>query len=159
LADADLAGDELADLLSDYPLKPHELLRDRSDPVYKHLVELAKEHGERPAWLVDEKGEMETIRLEELVQQRERLNYRVVVLPPAVGGLAAGLLDGKAGFDATAQYDVADEWRDNAGNQLRRRVWDDESAPSGMRLVRTLDTKPDSEEAEEGSASERSYWR
>jgi CRISPR-associated endonuclease/helicase Cas3 len=159
LADADLAGDELADLLSDYPLKPHELLRDRSDRVHKQLVELAKEHGERPAWLVDEKGEMETVRLEELVQQRERLNYRLVVLPPAVGGLAAGMLDGKAEYDAAARYDVADDWRDEAGNQLRLRVWDDEPAPSGMRLVRTLDTKPDSEEAEEGPVSERRFWR
>jgi CRISPR-associated endonuclease/helicase Cas3 len=159
LAGIDLADSDLAELLSDYPLKPHELLRDRSDRVHKQLAELAEEHAERPVWLVDETGEVEKAVLGDLVQRRERVNYRVVVLPPAVGGLSAGMLDGSVEFSASVPYDVADEWRDDLGNQLRQRIWEDEPEPLGMRLVRVLDTRPSSEETEEEPDTARRYWR
>ncbi len=44
------------DLLEDYPLKPHEILRDRSDRVFKHLVSLAAEHPDEPVWLLQQDG-------------------------------------------------------------------------------------------------------
>jgi CRISPR-associated endonuclease/helicase Cas3 len=71
LAGIDLADSDLSELLSDYPLRPDELLRDRSDRVHKQLAELAEEHGKRPVWLVDENGEVEKTALGDLVQQRE----------------------------------------------------------------------------------------
>ncbi len=36
------------DLLEDYPLKPHELLRDSTDRVFEHLQNLASTHNGRP---------------------------------------------------------------------------------------------------------------
>jgi CRISPR-associated endonuclease/helicase Cas3 len=69
------------------------------------------------------------------------------------------MLDGSAEFSASVPYDVADEWRDDLGNQLRRRIWEDEPEPSGMRLVRVLDTRPSSEETEEEPDTARRYWR
>ena len=35
------------DLLEDYPIKPHELLRDRSDRVFKHVASIAERHPEQ----------------------------------------------------------------------------------------------------------------
>src|SRR5699024_1817628 len=41
-----------SNLLADYPLKPHELLGDRSDRILTTLQKLAKNHVEYPVWLV-----------------------------------------------------------------------------------------------------------
>ena len=52
------------DLIEDYPLKPHELLRDQSDRVFKRLAVLAKRHPEAPVWLLDDAGSAEVLSLE-----------------------------------------------------------------------------------------------
>src|SRR5581483_11916932 len=43
---------ELEEILEDYPLKPHELLRDTTDRVLEHLERLAGEHAGQPVWVV-----------------------------------------------------------------------------------------------------------
>jgi CRISPR-associated endonuclease/helicase Cas3 len=136
-----------SDLLEDYPLKPHEILRDRSDRVFKHLVSLSKAHPDEPVWLLDDDGVVEPLKLRDLAdkEEKDRINSRTVLLPPRVGGLEAGLLTGNA---ASVTDHVADEWLDENGNPRRKRVWDDDEVRPGMRLIRTIDTRPDDEEEE-----------
>lgn len=132
-----------AELLEEYPLKPHELLRDRFDRVYKHLKRLALQHPAAPVWLIlpDETVRRQT--LQDLVEQgSELLRDATVILPPFAGGLTeAGLLGDAEGH---AGLDVADEWfADEAGTlRWRLRVWEDDpelaTKTRGMRLVRTL---------------------
>jgi CRISPR-associated endonuclease/helicase Cas3 len=151
------------DLLEDYPLKPHELLRDRTDRVLKHLVRIAERVEGRqspPVWLVSDDGSVEVLPLDELANKeaKERIEYRTVLLPPSAGGLTKrGLLDG----DSVAATDVADEWFADKNRAIRRRqrLWDVEIAPAGMRLIRTINTSPDAdEEQEESDAATRHKW-
>jgi len=46
LSKAALTDSELGELLGDYPLKRHELLRDQSKRVFEQLASLTKEHGQ-----------------------------------------------------------------------------------------------------------------
>ncbi|MGO9596489.1 MAG: type I-U CRISPR-associated helicase/endonuclease Cas3 [Isosphaeraceae bacterium] len=151
------------DLLDDYPLKPHEILRDRSDRVFKHLVTLSKKHPDEPVWLLDDDGVVEPLKLRDLAdkEEKDRINFCTVLLPPMVGGLEAGLLTGNA--DKVAD-DVADEWRDDKGQQRRKRVRGEREVPTGMRLICTIDTRPHAEEEDEegeegteGGGSKR-FW-
>src|SRR5207253_11508400 len=53
-----VTGDLLAefnpeDLIEDYPLKPHELLRDNSNRVFDRLKKL-KASTDTPVWIIDE---------------------------------------------------------------------------------------------------------
>jgi CRISPR-associated endonuclease/helicase Cas3 len=154
LSNARLSDKQLGELLADYPLKPHELLRDRSDRVFKHLASLAKEQGEQTVWLIDDYGEIETIRLGELLENKGRINWMTVVLPPSMGGLAP---TGTLGEGAPRErLDVADQWYQD-GKQQRKRIWDDDNPPPYMRFVRTIDTNPEADEAEEETAGRR-FW-
>ncbi len=77
------------ELLEDYPLKPHELLRDRSDRVLKHLGALAERRPDAPIWLLDESGTVEPLTLGYLAEKgrKDQINYRTVLLSPDIGGL------------------------------------------------------------------------
>ena len=147
------------DLLEDYPLKPHELLRDRSDRVFKHLAAIPKRHGQDPVWLVDDFGHVEVLTLDKLTDKKnkDRINYRTVLLSPSLGGLRDGFLDSSSEI-AT---DVADEWFADHAKTVRRRirVWDDDPVPPGMRLIRIIDTRPYADEiAEEAETHAKRYW-
>ena len=154
--EVDIINDDLAerfppkDLLEDYPLKPHELLRDRSDRVFKELGEIAKRCPDSSTWLVSDDGSIELLPINKLADKnhKERINGRTVLLPPSVGGLSDGLLDGKADRNEDVDYDVADAWVDEQGRQHRTRLWDNTQPPDGVALIRTLDTTPDAEEFE-----------
>jgi CRISPR-associated endonuclease/helicase Cas3 len=156
--------EELDDLLEDYPLKPHELLRDRSDRVFKCLESLAVVHSEKPVWLIDDDGIVQVYELGALADKdrKDRIDFRTVLLSPTVGGLKDGLLTGSA---EDAASDVADEWKDENYNPRRKRVWDGEPAPWGMRLVRTIDLSPDpdmaseEDELDEEHAARKRFWR
>jgi CRISPR-associated endonuclease/helicase Cas3 len=161
------------DLLEDYPLKPHELLRDstsrKNTGVRDALASLARENGEDlPAWI---QGPDETVVVTTLGQASElSLASRTVVLPPQAGGLkiaggrSLGFFDGRENFEKDYRnlYDVADEWWDENGSRRRVRVWGDdpefEEKTTDMRLVRTIDTNPAAEEKEEGDATGRRFW-
>ncbi len=151
------------DLLEDYPLKPHELLRDSSDRVFGHLKTLADARADCPVWLIVDGDSVIVKSLGELAKgDKDVLNGRTVLLPTNVGGLLeSGMLNGTAAFDEHRQYDVADRWNDEKGNPRRFRVWDDAAAPDGMRLVRTIDIRPsdadDERDQDEESTSNR-YW-
>ena len=150
------------DLLEDYPLKPHELLRDRTERIFKHLQMLATTHPDLPVWIIDDAGPLSVTTLKVLAKSNDNsLQNRTVLLPPAAGGLKSGMLDGKAPFGATRDdYDVADKWMDTDDTPRRARVWDSDARPDRMRLMRTIDTRPDADEMdEENEQPMRRYWR
>jgi len=158
------------ELLEDYPIKPHELLSDRPDRVYEALMTLiakpkksvsgekrqaalerALDNAEASVWLIDDRGSVAATTLGDLLKDDKkrvvaRLADATVLLPPSVGGLSGGMLDGSS-EDAN---DVADEWYLSEQRQecRRLRLWDDHEPPAGMALLRTIDTDPDAEEAE-----------
>jgi CRISPR-associated endonuclease/helicase Cas3 len=95
------------DLLEDYPLKPHELLRDNSNRVFDCLKKL-KADAETPVWLVADDDSVKVSTLGDLRDAgKDELNHKTVLLPPAAGGLENGLLTSDA---PGADNDVADEW-------------------------------------------------
>ncbi len=157
------------DLIEDYPLKPHELLRDRSDRVRKELEKIAAREPDLPCWLLDAEGEVHVLRMEALVQKNRQkkpvinLEDCTVILPPKAGGLKKGLLDGDEPFDENQSdlYDVSEKWFDEEGQSRRGRVWDDTEPPADMRLVRTIDTRADAEEeiVEHDEQNIRRYWQ
>lgn len=151
------------DLLEDYPLKPHELLRDRSERVRVQLEKIARRQPDAIAWLIDADGVVEMRQLRDLSrkdkQERSAIDYATVVLAPVSGGLTElGTLDGDAEFEESRSndYDIADRWPDPAGQQRRQRVWDDDPVPRGMRLVRAIELPGTDEDSESESLSS---WR
>lgn len=132
-----------ADLLDDYPLLPHELLRDATDRkstgVSAQLSKMAKRASETTIWIIDVQGEVKPARLQDVVDGNSRRLYgATVILPPSIGGLtAAGTLDGDAPFENELRYDVADI---ADGPNQRIRVWSDdegyEAKTANMRRVR-----------------------
>jgi CRISPR-associated endonuclease/helicase Cas3 len=156
LSGSGLTEKALAGLLDDYPLKPHELLRDRTDRVFKHLQSLAEGDPSLPVWLLSPADNLEVLSLGRLVgEYRDRLANQTVVLPPAAGGLASGgMLCGRPGRAEGVPYDVADELTDEEGRRFRERrtvsAADDTSPPDGMRLVAAVPLRPPGAEDENG---------
>ncbi len=144
------------DLLDDYPLKPHELLTDRSDRVFKELVKMANRCPDASAWLIGDDGSIEVTTIGRLADMnpKDRINIRTVLLPPEAGGLRSGMLDGKAEFAGDVEYDISDKWIDERNRPRRIRVWDDAEAAAGMALIRTIDTKPDADEFDPSETEE-----
>lgn len=141
------------ELLDDYPLKPHETLRDRSHRVFAHLEKIAARAPDKRVWVVGTDGAIEVRTLKALVDTgRTAIEHRTLVLPPSAGGLSVdasglptGRLAGEVGRESAAPdaaYDVADLWLDEASQPRRRRIWNGEPAPEGMRLVRVLALEP-----------------
>lgn len=134
------------DILDIYPVKPHELLRDRSDRVFKHLTQLSEKNPELRVWIVDKVGAVKIVTLDTLTSKgdKDRINSCTVLLPPAAGGLREGLLDG----DSATASDVADEWYDAKG-RLRQRTATRDSNPDGMKSALEITSEnPDDEDAE-----------
>lgn len=126
---------QIGELFDDFPLKPHETLRDATYRVQDELAELAKAHGDAPVWVIDLDDTVHVLTLADLAKEGKKgyevnLSARTVVLPPKVGGLTdTGTLDGKAKHDPERPYDVA-------GRSL---------PASGVPLVRLLATRTDDE--------------
>jgi CRISPR-associated endonuclease/helicase Cas3 len=152
------------DLLDDYPLKPHELLRDVTGRIEREIKNLAKKPGNTllPVWLRDAEGKVVVMTLADVVDGDDvDLRGMTILLPPQMGGLSdRGTLDGKTQHDEGTSYDVADEWKDEHGFVRRMRVWDDALKPQGMRLVCAIDCNPSAAEATEGDEEGgRRWWR
>lgn len=157
-----LESDPPEELLEDYPLKPHEQLRDRTDRVFnEHLEPMAKRAPELPVWLLTRDDDLEVTTLAQLVEGgQKRLEDATIVLPPAAGGLTeSGMLDGSAApvEDNPIAYDIADEWRDADGQPRRQRVWGKAYKPPGMRFVRRIDL-PAEAGAEDDEEPETRSW-
>lgn len=143
-------------LLDDYPLKPHEMLQDRSSRVFKHLKRLAEAFPEAPVWLIANE-EVVPLTLATLVARDQAgIENATVLLPPKVGGLTtAGML----GDEPTRpNLDVADEWYVDELRSSRRRVrvWTDDpeidDKTKGMRLIRAISVDAFREEDGDGLA-------
>jgi CRISPR-associated endonuclease/helicase Cas3 len=134
-----------AELLDDFPLKPHELLQDRMTRVRKTLDEVAETHPSEPAWVVDEEGNVVVTTLGELSAMEKRdgktqyvidSRYCTILLPPSVGGLnSQGMLDA----NSPTASDVSCEWYlDKEKTNPRRARSEDDTPPDGMRLIRRI---------------------
>ncbi len=156
---------EPGDLLEDYPLKPHEWLQDRSDRVFKHLAALAERYPGKPAWIVDDDGEVSDLTLDDLADKdrKEQMHGRTVLLPNSVGGLEGGLLDGRA-MPPERGNDIADKWLGEQDEARRHREWDID-AYRGMRLIRSIELDADGDtggsdgDLAEGKDSPKQSWR
>ncbi len=153
------------DLLDDFPIKPHELLRDRTDRIVnalrqliadppksakerKQLCELAAERRKLPVWIVGDRGETEVGQLSDLLDDdnkkvEARLAGKTLLLPPAAGGLRDGTFDGGAEPVSSIDYDVAD-----THERIRILVQDTEPNASTemMRLVRSIEFRSEDED-------------
>lgn len=152
-----ITGDLLADhpaeeLLELYPLKPHELLADRSKRVFDKLRKWNPPTN-FPIWIVDEDGTVTPTTHAELINGRDdAIDGKTILLPPEAGGLTVeGLFDPKAPPDAPVQHDVADKWMIERQPMRHRAVLPPDAekpeAASGMRLVHRVDFyDPDTDE-------------
>ena len=144
------------ELLADFPLKPHELLRDRSGRVFDRLASLGKAHPDKPAWRIDEEGTVKLHTLADLgdKDKKDRLEGATILLSPWVGGLGGGMLTGDPD---DVVHDVSAEWFYEQDRRRRQRVRSHEGQPripEGMRLLRTIDTRPDQEDEAVGPESD-----
>ncbi|MCI0747474.1 MAG: type I-U CRISPR-associated helicase/endonuclease Cas3, partial [Verrucomicrobia subdivision 3 bacterium] len=160
------------ELLADFPLKPHELLRDRSSRVWGELAKLANNvavNSEKQphVWLMSDDGSVEVKPLRDFAEKdtEELLYGRTILLPPSIGGLSErGLLDGKAPAPEGSSLDVADIVDGPDGKPLRRRIRsatiDVPVEHRDLRLVRVIDTLRDDEDLDEKSedALAKRYW-
>ncbi len=153
-----LTGDLLAEyepegLLEDYPLKSHELLRDRSSRVFGRLEKL-QAPSNIPLWIVAEDGTVKVLTIAELIDLgKETIEGKTVLLPPAAGGLTDGMLTD----NPQPANDVADELLDEKGKNRRVRVWADdaeyEAKTQDMRLVRRIDLPSNGEDEDKEDRS------
>jgi CRISPR-associated endonuclease/helicase Cas3 len=141
------------DLLDEYPIKPHELLGDRSDRVHKELVKLAERYPNTPTWVIDESGKVTPTPLDIIAEKtgKELIERKTILLPHHVGGLTKqGLLDGfypppvkRDKPPVVINNDVADAWNNEQDLPLRLRVWDDDpdfdTKTEGLRLILRID--------------------
>ncbi|MCC7338565.1 MAG: type I-U CRISPR-associated helicase/endonuclease Cas3 [Pirellulaceae bacterium] len=133
-------------LLADYPIKPHEVLREPSYRAFKQLDLIQAKFPDAPVWLVDDDGTVDaTYTLRTLIDkdQKQRIEGKLVLLPLRVGGLKNGMLDGEAVGEALA--DIADECFADKEEPLplRKRFWNDDSGArtllDQLHLVRQIE--------------------
>lgn len=159
------------DLIDDYPVKPHELLREQTDRAFRELETIAERCPELNAWVMESNGRIAVRQLRQIVDKNRRempnenLSNCTVLLPPEAGGLdEKGFLNGKVEFKESlrGRFDISDQWIGQNGTLLRRRVWDDEEQPVGMRLIRPpIDIRLNVEDEDEEAVvtSKRRYWK
>lgn len=153
---------DLEELLDDFPLKPHELLRDSAVRVVEQMEKVAERAPGAWLWVVDADGAVTVTTVGEFVLRDKKKIAREVgactlLLSPKAGGLDEGFLAGGVPFSDGVRYDVSEEWLDEKDQPRRCRRWDDER-PSGMRLVRVLDVKFGQEDGDDQDDGER-YWK
>lgn len=157
------------ELIEDCPLKPHELLRDRSFRVSEQLARIAdrvaKNSGDEEGptvWLIDDDGRVDLVPISSFADKETapHLDGRTVLLPPSLGGLSEnGLLDGKAEPSGDSAEDVSDKTQIPVRKRLftpTQKVPDD-NPYSHWRIVRVIDLWCGREEVEDGSGENR-YW-
>jgi CRISPR-associated endonuclease/helicase Cas3 len=138
-ADRQQREEELATLLDEFPLKPHELLRDRTSRIHESLAVLAQasEGKTIPVWVIEPDDAVRITTLDELTEKDKKgfvvpLGSRTVVLPPSAGGLtAAGTLDGSAAFVTRPRDDY------DVGGYVPMREPEPSAGLAFLRLIRT----------------------
>lgn len=109
----------IAELLDEFPLKPHETLKvptfHKKNGAYLHLEAIRDRDPDQPAWVIDPNGGVTVYAtLTDLLKKQGKDEYAVrlaersVILPPKAGGLTTnGTLDGSHDFSTDRLYDVA----------------------------------------------------
>jgi CRISPR-associated endonuclease/helicase Cas3 len=151
-----------AELLEDFPLKAHELLREQTDRVYEQLELILERIPDCPVWLVERSGSVERKALRDLVAKKgnnDQLEGTTVILPSNAGGLSGGHLRGEAPAGEPPGNDIAELWLDESGQPRRRRVRGN-TAPKlrGMRLVRVVDIASDIDDQAGGEGAADPLW-
>ena len=151
------------ELIDDYPLKPHELLTDRTSRVLDSLDAVARRltaPDKAAVWLVDEGGHVQprwtlaALLADDRKSNEQRLAGCTVILSPKDSGPASGMLSAEGAAPASpAGIDVADEWYRTDGERLRARVLGEHAPPKGMRVIRALTLRDDDVAEEEGEAA------
>jgi len=146
-----------ADLLADYPLKPHELLRDNSNRVFKRLAALGHRH-DAPAWIVSDGLTVQVTTLRQIANgSSDALNNTTVLLPPTAGGLEGGMLSD----NSDSADDVADGGslgRDRQRARLRSDDPDFTTRAAGMRIIRCIDLPAADSQADEDEMGPTWIW-
>lgn len=112
-----VADSAIAELMGDFPLKPHETLRvptfGKRGSAAVHLEAIAERKPAVPVWVLEPSGEVTVFKTlaelsSQVAQKRRSLAGRTVILPPAAGGLTKnGMLDGNERRTDGRDYDVA----------------------------------------------------
>jgi CRISPR-associated endonuclease/helicase Cas3 len=155
------------ELLEDYPLKPHELLTDRTSRVLDTLTKLASQHSSPelvPIWIVDQDGRTDvTSTLGDITggdrqATVQRLADCTLLLPPSHCSPVDGLLTREGGSsNSRDSSDVADMWSGEDDHPLRMRTFDERPPPLGMRLVRRIRIG-DADDADGDDERRESTW-
>ncbi|MFW6107026.1 MAG: type I-U CRISPR-associated helicase/endonuclease Cas3, partial [bacterium] len=146
------------DLLDEYPLKPRELLRDRTDRVFKALQGLADRCPEKPVWIRAADAVVEVTSLRQLASGHDnRIADCTVLLPPSAGGLLHGMLAPESEqAEDVADAPIVDDVP--ADVELRVRVYSDdpsyETKTAGMRRILSVEV----DDAEGGDEPLRWDW-
>lgn len=176
-SEVEIITDDLAkiydpeELLGEYPLKPHELLRSPSYRVREELAQMVKRLGDDKAadlcpWLVSNDGRVScSYTLAELAEKDNEplLHDATLLLAPAQGGLSNGLLEGKAAAPEKPDTLDVSNLTDAEGEVVRIRVRSaSEDIPTkfsklNLRLKQSIDILIDKEDLSETDESER-YW-
>jgi CRISPR-associated endonuclease/helicase Cas3 len=161
------------ELLSEYPLKPHELLRSPSYRVRDELAQMAKRLGDAKAselhpWLVSNEGKVSrSYSLADLADKDNEalLHDATLLLAPAHGGLSGGLLEGKAPPPDEADVLDVSAINDAEDKPTRVRKWSafdevpEEFSKFNLRLKLTIDTLIAAEDLSESEEDEpQRYW-
>lgn len=142
-----------SELLDDYPLKPHELLREPSYLAFKELVAMAKRCPDLPAWLLDDEGNVEVLTVGELADkdEKERIEGKILLLPPSAGGLEGGMFSGSISAHGIGSMDIADNFFSPVAKGVRLRIraeFEDDDRAKGMRLIREVELPTNGSEDE-----------
>jgi CRISPR-associated endonuclease/helicase Cas3 len=182
--EVDVIRDELLsiyppeELLEDFPLKPHELLRDVNSRISKNISLLAVSSSDKKLsiWLIPESGKIKVLPISRFVsvsdiyskntskqtpQEKRAINVleaeladATIILPASLGGIKNGLLsaDSAGNSDGTDVSKIKNtRLRIHAATPAIP-----EPYAADYRLIRAVDTKPDDEDDE--TESPRRYW-
>jgi CRISPR-associated endonuclease/helicase Cas3 len=147
----DITEEQLGELLDEFPLRPHELLRDATWRVQNEFADLAKGRENTPVWVIDLDDTVRVQTLGQLVELDnkkeyvENLSRRTIILPPSIGGLTEnGTLSGKEAHDPEREYDVAGRVRLTSGHpHLRFLVTSNEGVVTYKLLASVCDLPSD----------------
>ena len=155
-----LAESEVSDWFSICPILSYEKVRGQSDKVKADLRRLLREHRKKDessdfkVVLLDNRNKTKCISLSEILDSADRqlLNYKTLVLPTEIGGLAEeGMLDSK-NIMPIEKIDVAEQGK---GDARRKRIRGDDLLPYGWKVRDSVIVK----EADEGAEVDESELR
>ena len=158
------------ELLNELPLKPHELLRDRSSRIKERLAEIVRrlgveEAGNHRVWVIRQDGTVEIKWFLEVAGKDAGFSIDdcTLLLSPLVGGLSAGgLMDGKAeGHESLDVFEVKEPGGRITRTRIRaegQTISPDRADLAHLRVEMAIDLWAAKEEPAETDSPEQRYW-